>query len=191
MHKAIALGVVAALGLGTQAFAADAQAGGGLSYDYLEANYLSASVDGLGGSDPDGFGINGSIAFTSLIHGFVDYSNLDFRGTTVQTYEIGAGLNYSISPTFDLVGRLGYLKAQIEGPGSDDGLGLQAGVRGRLAESFEVDALVHYTDVDAGDNTSLKLQGRWFFTPQFALGAGVEVDDDVKLWNVGFRWNFR
>lgn len=192
MHKAIALGVVAALGLGTQAFAANMGEGNGLSYDYLEANYDTADYDGLSGSNPDGFGLKGSIGFTPMVHGYVDYDRLTTHGFTIQGVEIGAGLNHSLTSNLDLIGRLGYARAKVEGFGSDDGFGAQAGIRARFATDFEAEALVHYTDFDdAGDNTSLKLAGRWFFTPQFALGAGVELDNDVKLWNVGFRWNFK
>ena len=185
MRKFLMLGAVAALSVAGQAMAQDA-----ISYSYLEANYVTADIDGVSGN-PDGFGINGSIGFTPMLHGFVDYTNLDYNGITVQGWEVGLGLNHSLTSMLDLVGRAAYLKADIEGPGSDDGLALQGGVRAHFTNNFEVDGLVHYTDLDdGGDNTSLRVNGRYFFMPQFAVGAGVEYDSDATLWNVGFRYTF-
>jgi hypothetical protein len=192
MHKALIIAGFASLSLAGTAFAANGGSDSGLSYNYLEGNYITADFDGLPGSDPDGFGLKGAIGFTDMLHGYVDYDRLTTHGFTIQNLELGVGLNHSLSSNVDLIGRLGYARAKLEDFGSDDGFGAQAGIRARFAESFEAEALVHYTDFDdGGDNTSLKLAGRWFFAPQFALGAGVALDDDVKLWNVGFRWNFK
>lgn len=193
MHKALMIAGLASLTLAAQAATAANGSDGALSYDYLEANYETADFDGLPGSNPDGFGLKGSIGFTPMVHGYVDYDRLTTHGFTIQGVEVGVGLNHSLTSNVDLIGRLGYARSKLEGFGSDDGFGAQAGVRARFAQDFEAEALAHYTDFggSGGDNTSLKLAGRWFFAPQFALGAGVEIDDDVKLWNVGFRWNFK
>lgn len=186
MHKSIVLGSIAALSFAGQALAADES----FSYSYLEANYVSANVDNVS-RNPDGFGVNGSIAFTPMIHGYLEYTNLNFDGITLEGWEVGAGLNHTLNPMIDLIGRVAYVKADVEGPGDDDGFALQAGVRGRPAANFELEGLVHYVDLsDAGSNTSLRVDGRYFFLPQFAVGAGVEYDNDQTVWNVGVRWNF-
>ena len=181
MRNAFLLSSVAALGIAGQAVAQDSAVdAGAISYSYLEANYISADIDGLPGSDPDGFGINGSLSFTPMLHGYIDYNNLDYSGFTVQTWEVGVGLNHSLSSMVDLVGRLGYARAKIESLGSDDGLGVQAGLRGRPSGNFEVEGLVHYVDLDdGGDNTSLKAAARYFFMPAFSVGVGIEYDDDA------------
>jgi len=185
MLKNIALGSIAALSLVGQAFADD-----GFSYSYLEANYLNTSLDDAD-VDGDGFGVNGSIAFNPMFHGYVEYSNLDFDGTSINGWEVGGGINHALNPTIDLIGRLAYVKADVEGPGDDDGFAVQAGVRARPAPNFELEGLLHYVDLsDSGDNTALRANARYFFMPQFAVGAGVEFDDDATTWNVGFRWNF-
>jgi hypothetical protein len=191
MHKAFAFGALAALALSGQAFAAD-DGGTGISYNYLEASYIKADIDGIS-NNPDGFGLNASVAFTPMFHGYVDYTNIDTSGITVQNVEIGLGLNHSISPMVDLVGRLGFERAKVESLGHDSGFGAQAGILARPAAGFEVDALLHYVDFGGrdGDNTSVKLAGRYFFAPQFSVGLGAELDDDVKLWSAGFRWTFK
>lgn len=191
MRKALLISSVAALGIAGQAVAQDSTDAGEISYSYIEADYVNADVDGLSGSNPDGFGVNGSLSFTPMLHGYVDYNNLDYSGFTVQTWEVGVGLNHSLSSMVDLVGRLGYVRAKIEDLGSDDGLGLQAGLRARPAANFEVEGLVHYVDSDdGGNNTSLKAAARYFFMPAFSVGAGIEYDDDLTLYNVGFRYTF-
>jgi hypothetical protein len=185
MRKSIVLGSIAALGLAGQALAEES-----FSYSFLEADYITADIDGLD-DNADGFGISGSIGFTPMFHGFLDYANLDYDGTDVSTWEIGGGINHTLTPIVDLVGRLGYAKFDVDGGGDDDGFALQAGVRTRPATSFELEGLLHYVDLsDTGDNTSLRVNARYFFAPEFAVGAGLEYDSDATVWNVGVRWNF-
>jgi hypothetical protein len=192
MYKVFAIAGLASLTLAGPAFADEPTPESVISYNYLEADYVNADFDGLSGSNPDGLGLKGAIGFTPMLHGYLDYDRVTASGTTIQALELGVGLNYSLTSNVDLIGRLGYARGKVEGFGSDDGLGLQAGIRARPVANFEVDALVHYIDLDdAGDNTSLKLAGRYFFAPQFSFGAGVEIDDDLKLWNVGVRWTFK
>src|SRR5688572_24318499 len=99
MRKSIVLSSLAALGLAGQAIAADE----GFSYSFLEADYISADVDGLD-DNADGFGIKGSIGFTPMIHGFVDYTNLDYGNADAEAWELGVGLNHALSPMLDLIG---------------------------------------------------------------------------------------
>src|SRR5687768_1108654 len=136
MRKSIVLGSIAALGLAGQALAAD-----GLSYSYIEAGYISTDFedDSLGFDvDGDGFALKGSLAFTEMLHGYVDYTNQDFDfGVGIDTWEVGVGLNHALNPTLDLVGRLGYAKFDADFAGGsfdDDGIALQAGVRSQVAE---------------------------------------------------------
>jgi len=76
----------------------------------------------------------------------VDYANQDYDfGVSIDTWEVGIGASYSLNPQADLIGRLGYAKFDA-GVLDEDGLALQAGVRGRLADRFEVEGLVHYGD---------------------------------------------
>jgi hypothetical protein len=50
---------------------------------------------------------------------------------------------------------------------------------------------VSYVDLsDSGDDTTLDLGARWFFTPQFAVGLEGSFGDDASTYGVGVRWNF-
>jgi hypothetical protein len=190
MRKSIVLGSIAALGLTTSVFPAD----NGFSYSYLEAGFVKTDLDDdvLGVDvDGDGFGIKGSIAFTDMLHGYVDYANQDYDfDVSIDSWELGIGLNHSLNANVDLIGRLGYTKFDADVV-DDDGFALQAGVRARPMDRVEVEGLLHYVDLDdAGDGTSAIINGRYFFHPQFAVGAGVEFGDDATIWNIGVRWNF-
>jgi hypothetical protein len=180
MHKSIALGSIFALGLTGQAMADD------FSYTYVEAGYFNA-----GDSDFDGFDLKGSYGFTDLVHGFAGYSDgKTDGGFDVEGYEIGLGLSHSLTSNLDAIGTVSYLDADYSG-GSDDGYKLGARLRGRVGAGFEVEAGLNYVDFsDAGDDTSFDVGGRYHLTSAFALGAGVEFNDDDEMWRVNVRYNF-
>ena len=189
MRKGIVLGSVVVLGLASQAYAAD-----GFSYSFIEAGYISTDLDDdtLGFDvDGDGFALKGSVGFTDLLHGYVDYTNQDYDfGVSIDTWEVGIGASHSLNPNADLVGRLGYAKFDA-GVLNENGFALQAGVRGRVADRFEVEGLVHYVDYgDEIDGTSFIANGRYFFTDEFAAGIGAELGNDATIWNVSLRYNF-
>lgn len=194
MHKSIVLGSIAALGLAGQAFAQD-----GFSYSYLEAAWVNTDLDddAIGGLDVDGdgFGLKGSIGFTDMIHGYVDYTNQDFDfDVGIDQWEVGVGLNHALNANVDLIGRLGYAKVEADTPVGDfddDGFGIQAGVRGRPAAGFELEGLVHYVDLsDSGDDTTVIANGRYFFSPAFSGGVGAEFGSDATIWNIALRYTF-
>jgi hypothetical protein len=175
----------------------------GMSYSYVDLNWvnLDADSDALGVSESaDGLGLSGSIGFGESFFGFVDYRTVegDIFGTDfdIEQTSVGLGGHYAISDGADLVGRIGYtqLDASVSGFGSEDvdGFLLSAGVRGQLTESFELEGHVIYTDLgdDGGDDTSLAVDARYFFTGNFALDAGYEAGDDLDIWHVGFRYAF-
>jgi hypothetical protein len=186
---------VAALVMAGQAYA-QAPAQNGISYNYLEADYLSTDFDRdtFGGVkvDGDGFGIQGAIAFGDLLHGYVEYTDQDFDfGLSLKTYEVGLGAAWTVAPNVSLFGRLAYAKNDADVI-DDDGYALQAGVRALVGTGFELEGAIHYTDLsDFGDNTTFRALGRYWFTPNVALSAGVELDSDVKTWIVGARYSFK
>jgi len=109
------------------------------------------------------------------------------------------GLTRTDSDSADLYGKLGYTSAEVDvsvpGFGSasadDDGFLLGMGVRGRVAQQFELEGAVNYFDYsESGSDTSLGAAARWFFTDQFSAFAEGEFGDDVSTYGIGMRWNF-
>jgi hypothetical protein len=94
----------------------------------------------------------------------------------------------------DVYGKLGYVHAEADVPGpnlEDDGYLLGVGLRGRVVENLELEGGVNYTDLnDTGNDTSLALAARYFFTPQFAAGIEGEFGDDANTYGVNVRWSF-
>jgi hypothetical protein len=52
-------------------------------------------------------------------------------------------------------------------------------------------AFINYVDLDeSGDETSVELAGDYFLNDEIALGASLELGDDVTTWTLGARWYF-
>jgi hypothetical protein len=96
----------------------------------------------------------------------------------------------------DLVGRAAYAKADVSAGGGlsadDDGYQLSAGARGEVADGFELEGNVIYTDFggSGGDDTELAVGGRYFFTENFAVGAEFRTGDDADTIFAGVRFAF-
>ena len=174
-------------------------------YTYAEAGYVSADFDEPGVSiDGDGFGISGSFAITDRYHVFAEYSSLGFDalallGTDfdINQLAVGVGMHHSLSPTIDFVGTLAFVDAEFEVaiPGlgsvgiSESGFGIGAGLRGAMGSSFEWEAGIDYVDA-GGSGTSVGVDGRYYFTDTFAIGGGIDLDDDVTVFAIGVRVEF-
>lgn len=179
MRKQFALGAALALGVVSVPALAD------FSYSNLEASYLSVNPDGAGGSE-SGFGLTGSYEFNDNVSVFGGYEDIDNAG--IEHLFLGVGLNWSLSDNLDLTSGLSY---EDFDPASGFGLGL--GLRGRLGESFEVTAGVKYIDLNKGldGQTTFTIGGRYYFTPNFAVGADYsELDDFGSGFRVALRYDF-
>ena len=163
-------------------------------YTFIEAGYVSADFD-TGGIDVDGdgFGINGSFAIADNYFAFAEYSSLGFDfDIDLNRLAVGGGAHFALSPTIDFVGTLSFRDYEVESgivTVSDSGLGIGAGLRGRMNSSFEWEAGIDYSDVSDSD-ISFGLDGRYYFTDSVAAGAGVTFDDDVTIYALGMRVEF-
>lgn len=189
MKKAVLLGTLVTLGGMAPAFA-----GNGFSYTYLEANYVNTEIDeDVFGADVDGdgFGLQAAVEFTPIVHAYAEYTNQDFDfDVSLDTLELGLGINWALSDKVDLIGRVGYANADADVV-DEDGFALQAGFRGRIGERFELEGLAHYVDLgDIDDNVSFRVTGRYSFTESFAVSAGAEIDSDATIWLIGARYSF-
>lgn len=166
-----------------------------LGYSYWQLGYLSADVDGL--SDTmDGWALGLSYEVTERI--FISAGYADIGATAAgfdideQDLSLGVGYAYPITPNNDLIGRVGYARAEVEiesfGSASDDGYSLGVGWRGRPLDAIELEAAVNYIDLsDAGDTTTYGVGALWYFTPQVALAVAGNFSDDVNSYLIGVR----
>jgi hypothetical protein len=170
----------------------------GLSYSYLDVAYVNTDIDNFN-EDVDGFALRGSYELTDNVFVFAGYAD---QGTTVagfdidvQTLNLGLGYAWPLGKALDVYGKLGYVSAEADAQGfgeaDDDGYSLAVGLRGRAVEQLELEGAVSYVDLsDGGDDTTLDLGARWFFTPQFAAGVEGSFGDDANTYGLGVRWNF-
>jgi hypothetical protein len=188
MHKGLLWGAAAALSLSAPAFA------DGFDYSYLDLGYINTQFDDGGGSS-DGFGLRGSFALTDQLHLIGSYSkeDLDFN-IDLDTYTIGAGLNWPLSPNLDIDSTLAYIhqKADFGNFGSidDDGVQIGLGLRGRVAQQLELTGQLTYTNFDgSGDDTSPTFGLRYYPNDKFAIVGDVTLFDGGNQYFVGGRLN--
>ncbi|XOV82671.1 MAG: outer membrane beta-barrel protein [bacterium] len=166
-----------------------------MSYSFIEGAYIDTEIDDGPDIDGDGFGLNGSVEIGTNYFLTASYSTQDFDfGVDLDQKSIGFGGYAALSDTVDLVGTISYVDAELDtrfGSADDSGFGLGVGVRALVAPNVELEGGISYVDLDdSGDDTSLALGGRYYFTEAFALGAGVSFGDDVTSWNIGARFEF-
>jgi hypothetical protein len=175
----------------------------GVSYNYLDAAYASVDIDDFS-EDADGFLLRAAIELTDNVFVFGGYSDLsidltDFDIFLTETvdlreYDFGLGYAWPVGNASSMYGKVSYVSVEAESFGvsaDDDGYGLAFGLRTRPATNVELEGYVDYVDLsDLGDETSFGAAARFFFTPQFALGAEVVFGEDSTSYGAGLRWHW-
>ena len=169
----------------------------GLSYSYADLAYVSTDIDGID-DELDGVGLRGSIELAEQLFVYAGYSNqsTSIFGTDVDFEQLNLGVGYAwpINTGTDVYGKIGYVQAEADARGfdvDDDGYEMVVGLRGRLVEQLELEGSLNYVDLsDSGDDTSLGLGARWYFTEQFAGGVEGLFGDDADTYGIYVRWDF-
>jgi hypothetical protein len=164
-----------------------------LDYNYAELRYVDTELFDV---DGDGFEIGGSLDLAQSVHIFGNFQTLDFgSGIDRSAFEVGGGYAMPLNNVTDLVARLSYIDGEIDpqGPGDldDSGFGFSAGARTMFTPQIEGRAFVNYVDLDTTDDeVSIEIAGDYFLNDEIALGASLELGDDVTSWTIGARWFF-
>lgn len=165
----------------------------GLSYNFVDAGYVTIDADG-GGSNPDGFGIGGSFLFGPMVFGQASYSRISGSGVDVDSFAAGAGLRHGLADNVDLVGSAGLIFAKIDAGsfGSDDDTGytLGGGLRAQVMPKLEVNGGIGYTNIFDDGNVTYSLGGVVSVTQQLAVVGGATFDSDATALTIGGRFNF-
>ena len=164
------------------------------NYTYAEISYDELDFD-LGPVDVDGDGLtlSGSFEINDDWHVYAAYGShdLDF-GIDLDTWTLGAGYVFPLKDDVDIYGRVLYIDQSADaGPASadDDGLGLQARIRARLTDQFELEGGILYVDV-ADSDTSLQASARYNFTENFSAGISLAFAGDTDGISVNARYSF-
>jgi Outer membrane protein beta-barrel domain len=167
-----------------------------MNYSYAELGYVDTELSTDGGDvEGDGFALRGSLAVQQNFFVFANYQDLSFdAGIDASLLEVGGGGHWPLNDKVDLIGKVGISKAEIEvGPfdADDDGFLLGARLRGVVAPKFELEGGFDYRDLDeAGDDTTIVVEGRYFFLEQLAGGLSVSIGDDVTSLGLNLRLTF-
>jgi Outer membrane protein beta-barrel domain len=183
--------------LAPTALLAQAEGGAQMSYSAFDVSYLfDVEIDSsVANVDGDGFEIGGSYELNDkfFLLGSWQEQSLDF-GIDGRALELGGGFHTPLGKTVDFVATLSYMDAEVDAGGSsadDDGLAVGAGVRARVAESFEIDGSLKLVDFDdSGSDTGFSFGGRWYFADNMAVTAGADFFDNADTLRVGFRAEF-
>jgi opacity protein-like surface antigen len=171
-----------------------AQAADGMSYSYVDLGYTEIDIDGA--PSGDGLGLRGSVGFADNFFAYADYATYNFPGSVdVDLYSVGLGGRIPLSDMVDLVGRAAYAKVDASAGGglsaNDDGYQVAAGLRAEVADGFELEGNVIYTDFGgSSDDTEVAVGGRYFFTDNFAVGAEYRTGSDADTLFAGVRFAF-
>lgn len=178
------------------------------SYNYLDLNYVQHDIDGLDGSvdEPTGFG--GRLSFDSPegVRILLAYEETDSTTSQAvansnilrQDFEAGVGFITSPSDTTDLVLDLKYLRGEYRRPVStggglvsrnrtQNGYGIEFGVRTLLLEWLELDLSAEYRDYFSSE---LGGRGRFvlMFTENFGLSASYTWFESQQRLTGGLRF---
>jgi len=157
-----------------------------ISYNYIDLGVQRIELDVPGADvDGDGFAIGGSfeIADDWFVQAGFGTADFDFGVDFDQTV-LGLGYKSSISQTNDVFATVSYVRAEL-GPFDNDGFGISVGVRAMLTENFELNGSIGYVDLDeSGDGTSVAAGGLYNFSETFALGFGIDIDEDVTGYGI-------
>ena len=163
-----------------------------ISYNFVDLGYQRIEIDDVAGIDVDGdgFGIAGSFEIAENWFVQASYAQADFDfGVDFDQTALGVGYKTGISDRSDVFATVNYLRAEVSASGlgsaDDDGFGISVGVRAMLSDTFELNGSIGYVDFDdGGDSTSVSAGGLFNLTETFALGLGIEVDDDVTSYGI-------
>jgi hypothetical protein len=159
-----------------------------IRYSYAELRYLDYDNGG------DGFRLNGSwdLGNNWIIVGGLTGADFD-NSVDVTTFEVGGGYIWHYTPDWDLLATGRIVRSEVDtssGSSNDTGFALSGGVRGFLADKFELRGSINYINVDDAD-AFLEIAGDYYFTRQISAGISLEFAGDNDLISIGGRYFFK
>jgi hypothetical protein len=167
----------------------------GASFDYLEIDYISSTID-LGASidevEGDGIGLALSLSFNPAfaMRLAVAATTFDtFQGIGVDTAkitELGVTTHTSVASGTDLYGNLSIVKAEITATDgvastSDNDFGgkIRIGVRQRLIDALEIDLYASHMEVFNNAVNAYAIDSRFYVRKRVSVGLGYAASNDV------------
>lgn len=166
-----------------------------VSYTYIDAGFIRNELDSSTlNVDGEGLLVRAAFAFNPSVFVFgqltdVGYDN-DIDGTT---WALGVGGHVPVTTALDLVGRVAFQRNDLNagnGKYNEHGYLIQAMARGLIVENVELEGGVQHSHLsDSENNTSVIVEGRYFFTKHVAGGAALQLGDS-RSFGVYARFSF-
>ncbi|MDM4770439.1 outer membrane beta-barrel protein [Solimonas sp. SE-A11] len=166
----------------------------------LNDGFTNAKVDGDGG-----FGIRGSGKIADQAFVFGEYQKTDYdTPTDLEIQQIRAGLGFLLVNTeqTEVYGKASFLNFKADsnvGEADDNGWGLHAGAKFKVAPAFSVFGEIGYLDVGDTDGPEYNIGAAFDFSQQFGVVANYRYSDfdvdgggslELKDLQLGVRFNF-
>ena len=163
------------------------------NYTYVQIGYDELDFD-VGPFDVDGDGLtfSGSYEINDDWHVYASFGSFDLDpgNTDIDTWTLGAGYVFPLKEDIDIYGRVLYIDQSSDVSNlEEDGLGLQARIRARVTDEFELEGGIQYTDVVDTD-TSLQAAARYNFTENFSAGITLNFAGDTDGIGINARYSF-
>ena len=165
------------------------------SFNFVDLGYIKADVSPV---NADGIGIGASFEIDDTLFWEVGYADIStdgnnfFNSADIETYNIGIGARTALNAKTSLYG----VASLVRGEGSsgssnasDTGYGLEAGVRGYVSESIELEGGVTFVDIFDDSDTTAHVEGIFHINESFALTAGSTLESD-NIYSIGARFHF-
>lgn len=197
MRKLGALCAAALIGLPLTAMAE------GLSYNYLEAGYVSSDLDDAD-TDFDGYRAKLSVLINEGVYILGGYTDLESdenangaKGTS-EAITAGLGFRFGLFDATDLNIEAAWLNSEVGIDGGlldgadteDDGYTIGAGVRHLFFPQLEAGLKVDYTDVFDDDDFAYTGSALFHVIPHLSIGGSYTFADNSDTWTAGLRFNF-
>jgi hypothetical protein len=155
-----------------------------VSYTNIDAGFIRNELDSSTRDDLDGEGllVRASVALNESIFVFGHLTDVGYDdridGTT---WALGVGGHVPVTTALDLVGRVGFLRNDISTGGGRDnehGYVISGMARGLVMANLELEGGVQHSHLtNSENNTSVIVDGRYFFTTNVAAGAVLQLGD--------------
>jgi hypothetical protein len=165
------------------------------NYTSAEFNYVfDVEVDDSS-LDGDGLSIGGTFTIAESFYLGGSYDDYDLEaGWDGELLELGGGYFHSLDDDLDFVATFSFVDAEVSNRNfsfDDDGFKIGGGVRAKLADTVEVDAMLEYINMDEGDSdTGVALRGRYYVNDGFAFQAKATFGTDFEIISIGVRGEF-
>lgn len=186
-----------------------------LSYSHFDIGFGQIEIDDEWGTyDGDGLGLGVSVAAGEIMYFTAEYADVDMETNDQQTKSFGVGAHAALSENTDVYAEVSYVRVDVEvdyiavvdGDDNvnmvslpdqmgnldidDNGVGYLLGLRSLLTEKFELGGGISRVDVFDSAENSYFVNGHYYFTETFGVGAEYSIADDVTAYSISLRVNF-